>query len=212
MGIRAKSIRARTFDATPRSRAPFGEDLFDVTTANDVFEPASIAGSKVVDGDISETELASSVPAALEQGGSLELNGDVLAVLYVETNYVASANQIAAHLEGIDDALGAINPSTPISDNKDMVATVTASDGDLATVITLTTTPINDGYVVVEVNGHSYVVGDGVKTDDCYFSGDSGTTARNISDVIAGDTLHWNGTVAGFELDGIDRIDLHYDT
>lgn len=212
MGIRAKSIKARTFDAAPRSRAPFGEDVFDLTTTNDVFEPASIAGSKVVEGDISETELASSVPAALEQGGTLELDGDSLAVLYVETNYVANNNQIASHLEGIDDALGAIDPSTPVSSNKDMVATATVSDGDLATVITLAVTPINDGYIVVEVNGHSYVVGDGVKTDDCYFSGDSGTTARNIADVVAGDTLHWNGTVAGFELDGIDRIDFHYDT
>lgn len=94
--------------------------------------------------------------------------------------------------------------------NKAMTASTTSSDGDQATVTTIAVTPIGDGYVIVGVNGVQYEVGDGVKTKDCYFSGDGGTTARAIADIAAGDTLHWNGSVIGFQLAGTDRIDFNY--
>lgn len=100
---------------------------------------------------------------------------------------------------------------TPSQDNKEMPALVTSSDGDQATNTTVVTAPVNDGYVAVFVNGIKMDVGDGVKTKDCYFSGNGGTTARNISDIDAGDTLHWNGSVTGFQLATTDKIDLDYD-
>ena len=92
-----------------------------------------------------------------------------------------------------------------------MTASVTIADCNQATITTGATTPFNDGYVRVEINGRNQVVGDGVKTADCYFSGDGGTTARAIIDIIAGDTLHWNGSIVGLELDALDRVDFHYD-
>lgn len=102
--------------------------------------------------------------------------------------------------------------SDPTDLNKEMTASVTAVDGAQATATTVAATPAGDSYVKVEVNGVGAVVGDAVKTKDCYFSGDGGTTARDINDIASGDTLHWNGTVAGFELDASDIIDLFYNT
>jgi hypothetical protein len=66
------------------------------------------------------------------------------------------------------------------------------------------------GYAGVSVNGISYAVGDGVKTKDCYFSGDGGVTARAQGAIQAGDVLYWNGVIAGFDLNPTMRIDFFY--
>jgi allophanate hydrolase subunit 2 len=95
--------------------------------------------------------------------------------------------------------------------DKNLAARVTAVDGDLATNFSITNTPVDHGYVIVEVNGKLCTVGNGVKTMDCYFSNNGGITARTIVDITAGDTLHWVGSVAKYQLDTNDRISLHYD-
>lgn len=95
--------------------------------------------------------------------------------------------------------------------DKDLAAKVTAADGDKATDAVISNTPVDHGYVMVSVNGLEVVVGDGVKTKDCYFSNDDGATARAIENIQAGDTLHWVGSVAKYQLDTVDRIDLNYD-
>ena len=96
------------------------------------------------------------------------------------------------------------------SANKEMPALVTTADGDLATVTPLVVTPSNDGYVMVDVNGHGASVGDGVKSKDCYFSNDGGTTALLIRRLQAGATLHWNGSIAGYQLAIDDRVTFNY--
>lgn len=101
--------------------------------------------------------------------------------------------------------------AVPTKEDKDLAGRATAADGDLASDTPITNTPVDHGYVAVNVNGLEVVVGDGVKTKDCYFSNDGGTTARAIADIQAGDTLHWVGTVAGYELDTVDRINMNYD-
>jgi hypothetical protein len=95
--------------------------------------------------------------------------------------------------------------------NKDMTAEVTADDFDLACADTIDATPVNDAYVRVSVNGLAVTLGDGVKTKDCYFSADSGTTAKAIAAIASGDLLYWVGSVAGYELDANDRIDFEYE-
>jgi len=92
-----------------------------------------------------------------------------------------------------------------------MAASVTAADFAQATATAIAATPVSDGHVGVDVNGLSVVVGDGVKTKDCFFSGDGGTTARAIAAIVATDTLHWVGSVAGYELDTSDVIDFIYE-
>lgn len=100
----------------------------------------------------------------------------------------------------------------PTTSNKDMACSTTTSDGDQATATAVASTPGLDGYVAVRVNGIGYKVGDGVKTGcDCYFSGDSGATARAISAIVSTDTCHWNGSVAGFQLATSDRMDFMYE-
>lgn len=86
---------------------------------------------------------------------------------------------------------------------------VTQFNGD-STGITITFTPFLDSIVTVKINGVEVNLGDGVKTQACYFSVDSGVTARTIANITAGDTLYWNGSYAGFELDSSDDVDISY--
>jgi hypothetical protein len=93
--------------------------------------------------------------------------------------------------------------------NRDMVASITTADGQLATATTLAATIT--AWVEVQVNGAGVEMGDGVKTKACYMSGDSGATARAYGALTAGDQLYWNGSIAGYELSATDRIDVIYD-
>jgi hypothetical protein len=94
-----------------------------------------------------------------------------------------------------------------------MTASVTVADGDQATATTVVSANALGGRIAVTVNGVRYSVGNGTKVGVCcYFSGDGGTTARAFSAVAAGDTLRWNGSVAGFQLAATDAIDVDMDT
>ena len=94
--------------------------------------------------------------------------------------------------------------------DQDLTPIVTSGNG-ASTGISITYTPWNDSKVMVKINGIGCNLGDGVKTKDCYFSNDNGVTARAMADIEAGDTLYWNGEVAGYELDATDEIDLDYE-
>jgi hypothetical protein len=128
-----------------------------------------------------------------------------------ETHVVADS--IEAWTWDSDDELWVLigkRPAVPVSNNKDMTCAVTIADGDQATASTVALTPTLDGYIQVMVNGKQVSVGDGVKTKDCYFSGDAGVTARAIANIVAGDTCHWVGSVAGYQLGAADRMDWNY--
>ena len=94
--------------------------------------------------------------------------------------------------------------------NIGMAARVTAGDGSLATLVPLQQTPATR-YVVVFVNGVEIELGGLLAA--CYFSGNGGVTARTLGpagNVVAGDLLYWNGTVAGWELAATDVITFDY--
>ena len=95
-------------------------------------------------------------------------------------------------------------------DDLDQIPNVTSSDGD-ATGVFISHTPFGDSLVQVSANGLGVGVGDGVKTLSCYFSVDGGTTARAMADIEGGDQLYWNGSIAGYELDSGDLLDVIYD-
>ena len=85
------------------------------------------------------------------------------------------------------------------------------SDNDIATLTPLTNTPAFKSYIRVIVSSVPIQVGDGTKVGvPCYFSNDGGVTAKALNALEAGDTLHWNGSVATYELDAADRIDEDY--
>ena len=100
--------------------------------------------------------------------------------------------------------------AAPTIQDKSLIPSATSGDNS-TTGLTISSTPQGERYVTVSVNGISYEVGDGYKTYDCYFSNDGGSTARDLFDVEAGDTLYWNGVIAGFDLSATDRVDLDYD-
>lgn len=98
----------------------------------------------------------------------------------------------------------------PTSSNKEMAASLTTADFNVACATTMVSTPANDGYVEVFVNGMRQTLGNAVKTKDCYFSSDGGTTAKAISAIAAGDTLYWVGSVTSWQLATTDIIDFLY--
>lgn len=121
-----------------------------------------------------------------------------------------SANlDVLANGTSVSVGASGIKAAVPTSANKEQQSANTSGDGS-STGITISATPAGDGMVIVSLNGVQTVLGNGVKTKDCYFSADGGTTARAIGDIASGDTLYWNGLVTGFDLDTNDYIDLNY--
>ncbi len=157
---------------------------------------ALIQGKQIAAGTITANNVFTEEVATFATGGIFV--GDV----HVPTpdNGTEAANK--NYVDGVSNA--------PTALNKNMTASVTTADGQAATATTVATTPAGDGYVEVSVNGIMVTLGDGVKTRDAYFSADGGTTARAISAIAAGDTLYWNGSIAGFELAATDKIDFLY--
>jgi hypothetical protein len=102
-----------------------------------------------------------------------------------------------------------VTAAQPAKGNKSMTASVTTTDNDQATATTVAAAPATDSWVGLAVNGVLEEVGDGTKAGvAAYISGDSGTNARAWNDVVATDTIHWNGSVAGYELAATDVLDL----
>jgi hypothetical protein len=119
------------------------------------------------------------------------------------------------------DSNGVFNWVSPINggglmsnaDKNYIMSYDTTGDGQFAG-LTLSNVPINKSYISVYVNGQEFEVGDGsTMSSSCYFSGDSGSTAKDfvgINAVQAGDGLYWNGLVAGIDLYATWRISVHY--
>lgn len=120
-----------------------------------------------------------------------------------------SVLSVLAENDSVAVGVGGVKSAVPKNANKAITASVTTADFQ-TTGATISSTPAADSYVTVMVNGIRQEVGDGVKTKDCYFSADGGTTAKAISDIAASDTIYWVGSVAGFELAATDEIDIDY--
>ena len=161
------------------------------------------------------TSTGNNYPDEEQAGVCIELDSEGLPIL-------ANIAQLAAELPGsgywIDSIIGRFEATstagitevgigTGIDLNK--VSAITEADGD-STGIAITFTPFHDSIVTVKVNGIEINLGDGVKTEATYFSNDEGLTARLIADIEAGDLLYWNGSIAGYELDAADDIDISY--
>ena len=193
-------------------------DLSAVVNSNSIDEnmlTASVAGTGLSGGNGSALSVNYSTAGA--SGAAIEavslaaqtsgLGASMVGIWDTAANFTAT---------NVEDALAElytaiVNGGVPVTDNKEMTASVTTADFDLATATTIVGTPASDSYVQVFVNGVKMVVGDGVKTKDCYFATDgTGTVAINIANIVATDQLYWVGSVAGFELDGNDRIDFDY--
>jgi len=168
------------------------------------------------------------------QGVNVTSNGvgvDIAAIAGTGIEADGSANlRLAAQGNGIDGGAGATlsvkNDGTsvlvaaggikaPVSTQsyKNLTANVTSSDGDKATDTTIATAalPKGDCDVAVYVNGVKMYVSDD-NSGECYFGQGDTTTARDKTNLANGDTLRWNGSVAGYELAATDKIDIVLDT
>jgi len=109
-----------------------------------------------------------------------------------------------------DETGGSLAIGVATDDDLDQIPSETTFDG-AATGVFISHTPFADSMVQVTVNGLASNIGDGTTNASCYFSVDGGTTARSMSDIESGDQLYWNGSIAGYELDSGDLIDIIYD-
>ena len=121
------------------------------------------------------------------------------------------ANGTLAYLSDITGGTGGggtgATLNAPTYRDQDRNPAASAGDGS-TTSLTITSSP--KGFLVILVNGVKVSLGNGVKTSYCYFSSDGGTTARTHANIVSGDTLYWNGVVAGYDLESTDIIDFYY--
>jgi len=81
---------------------------------------------------------------------------------------------------------------------------------DFNTGITLSETPAGNSKVLIYLNGVKDDISYGTKTSSFWFEPAGGGSARVAADLIATDELHFNPTLAEFELEIDDSIELVY--
>lgn len=148
--------------------------------------------------------------ADLLSTGGLEISGTQLAVKKADSSLTSDTTglKVGLHTNGSIAIKAAAGLASAIMQDADMLqnpAAVTADE--TSSNLTISATPV--GNVRVMVNGVGVALGDGVKTEDCYFSADSGATARAISSIASGDTLYWNGA-SSYALEVSDVVDFIY--
>lgn len=96
--------------------------------------------------------------------------------------------------------------------NKKMFVSSNITSNYANTGLRIAETPRKDSYIRIYVNGIGRNLGNGVKTEECYFSSDNtGVTARNLNDISLGDYFFWNTLIAdNRELHTDDQIDFDY--
>ena len=155
---------------------------------------------------------ASTLTLTRAAGGPIEIDGTPLNGGYInQSGAVSSKNGRAPYLLLIESEGGSGLEATGVDVKVDLdkVPSNTSADGD-TTGIQITYSPFSDGAVSITVNGLGANIGNGVKVEACYFSNDGGASAKSIANISAGDTLYWNGSIAEFELDSTDELDIIY--
>lgn len=188
---------------------------------------SGVTTAKIADAAVTSAKLAAAVAGVGLAGGagtalSVDLNELTDTAISVSADSIAfiDATDNATRKESIVDfasglagsglasASGQLSAARLSSGDQFETASATSSDGDTSG-IAIANTP--EGMVQVFVNGVMVEL-KGDKTAECFFSGDNGTTARALTAIASTDTLHWNGSVAGYQLEASDEITLVYET
>ena len=121
-------------------------------------------------------------------------------------------SQLSSQLLAIFTSIGNLaSISHPVSFTERNRIPDATSGNNSSTGITLSRQPTSATFIEINVNGSIIDVKNGAGTNQsCYFSVDGGLTPKNYSQLSIGDTLYWNGILAGYNLDGEDRIDMTY--
>jgi len=184
-----------------------------IVNAN-VDNAAAIAVTKFANGTADQVLVTSGTTPTWAK--IVNANVDAAAAIDVAKLAPGTANQVLqTNNAGTAAVWTSFVGATSCRSNKNMAASVTTADGDIACATAVAKAPVSSttagGYIGASVNGISVTVGDGTKVAvPCYFSGDGGTTARALRSVVAGDLLYWNGTVALYQLAATDIIDFTY--
>lgn len=96
---------------------------------------------------------------------------------------------------------------------QELVPIQTVNDGDLATLSTVSKSPVPHTNVIVALNGRVVVPADGpgdVFNSACYFES-LDNVIRGVGEVRIGDFLKWNGSVAGIEVEPTDELVIIYE-
>jgi hypothetical protein len=181
-------------------------DGIDIVTNVVSVDLLASGGLKIVSTELG-VEPADFAGTGLEDDGSDNLR------LATQGNGIAGGAGSTLSVLAANDTVGVtgsgVTAAQPAKGNKSMTALVTTTDNDQATATAVAAAPATDSWVGLAVNGVLEEVGDGTKAGvAAYISGDSGTNARAWNDVVATDTIHWNGSVAGYELAATDVLDL----
>lgn len=185
--------------------------IIDNSIQNSQLRSAAVSGNSIAAGSILAGHIAANAvgqsavangfvdlsTAQTISGGKIFHNGQT-AGNPINTNDIANKGYV-------DSKVG-----TPSLLNKNMGALVTSSDGDKATAVPIAGKPSAGGWIQVMVNGCQAILGDGVTNLDCYFGVSDTNSVRAIASVTSGDTLRWNGSKAGFQLDAVDKIDFNF--
>ena len=209
-GLRLTAGAGKSIEITNGSSDVFGQTFVEVLP---ITPPAGGAmGIADSDGGSDGTMIVS--PSTDEflrltraDGGDILIQG--LGTFVNSNGIVSSSSGSPAVLLMIEDEDGIAETGVSTAADLDQTPSVTTGD-DSPTGVFISYTPYNDSSVQVHVNGISVNIGDGVKTSQTYFSGD-GINSRFIKDITANDQLYWNGNIVGYDLDGLDEIDIIYD-
>ena len=187
-----------------------------ITLANVTADP--FGGNVVGNGSstgmgTSATLGAATLTLTRSSGGPIEIDGTPLSGSYLNQGGVVSSFSgrvpFLMMIESEGGGGGVAETGVNVRADYNQTASVTSSDGD-STGATITYTPFSDSAVIIKVNGLQVNLGDGAKDQACYFSADGGTTARAVADIAANDTLYWMGSIANYELEADDEIDIVY--
>jgi hypothetical protein len=184
-----------------------------ITAGNDAMNNPLVGLGSCLGLDASTLALPNVLRLSRSAGGEIKITGSPVSGSYINMNGVTSSSNgrtpYVLFLEGVSEEPSTTEVGVNFSGDKNQTSSVTNGNYS-ATGITITYTPFADGDVTVRINGIEVNVGNGNRNEDCYFSADSGTTAKLIANISAGDELYWNGDNAEFELDGADDVDITY--
>lgn len=202
----------------------FAAGSFDSTAVSAVVASGAIAPAKLA----LDSAFAFTGGVTSSTGSAPSLSTELVTKAYVDNSKTfgspVSVGTVSADGTSTDAARADHVHASPViySGDKARKPTGTTSGNYSSTGLTLSMTPGLDGDVAVFVNGVEVPLNrvggtatgrlDGVTANDgkayCYFSSNGGTTAKAVSDFVAGDTLYWNGGVAGYDVVHTGNADL----
>lgn len=201
--------------AQPSGKTYLVESIIEVLDNNNIILKIKDENLYVLESDISQS--GNNYPDEEQPGAIFGLDEDGNPILAGITSQSAQFPGLVYWIEDIKSrfeyySIDEDGVEVYVDQDQTIETTISPTIGNgYGTGITIEYTPYKDSKVDVKINGVQVNIGNGVKTKDCYFSGDMGLTARLIKDIQAGDELYWNSDIAGFELDAKDDVDFDYE-